>query len=122
MQEFVTKRTETHQQLFDEMMNRFNISAKELAETAGISEAMLSKFRRGKADLGMTKFLSVFAVIPDEAKEWYVSRVLGVKPQTSLRSLIMQASPQEKAEVLNALAVWIGQSRGEDKEYLPQAV
>lgn len=123
MQEFVTKKIETHQQLFDEMMNRFDISAKELAEAAGISEVMLSKFRRGKADLGMSKFLAVFAVIPDEAKEWYVSRVLGIKPKASLRSQIIAASPQEKAEVFNALAIWVVQSRdNKSSSCLPQAV
>ncbi|WP_414623822.1 helix-turn-helix domain-containing protein [Calothrix sp. CCY 0018] len=123
MQEIVTQKTEAHQQLFDEMMNRFNISAKELAETAGISEVMLSRFRRGKADLGMSKFLAVFAAIPDEAKEWYVSRLLGVNPKASLRSQIIAASPQEKAEVFNALAIWVVQSReNKDSNCLPQAV
>ncbi|MEM7713432.1 MAG: helix-turn-helix domain-containing protein [Cyanobacteria bacterium P01_A01_bin.68] len=121
MQEFVTQKTETHQQLFDEMMNRFDISAKELAEAAGISEVTLSRFRRGKADLGMTKFLLIFAVIPDEAKEWYVSRVLGIKPKASLRSQIIAASPQEKAEVFNALAVWVVQSH-KNEDCFPQAV
>ena len=123
MQKFVTQKIETHQQLFDEMMNCFNISAKELAEAAGISEVMLSKFRRGKADLGMAKFLSIFAVIPDEAKEWYVSRVLGINPKASLRSQIIAASPQEKAEVFNALAIWVVES-GESKNSnsLSQAV
>lgn len=123
MQEFVTQKNETHQQLFDEMMNRFNISAKELARTAGISEVMLSKFRRGKADLGMSKFLAVFAVVPDEAKEWYISRLLGFKPKASLRSQIIAASPQEKAEVFNALAVWVVQSgEHKDSNCLPQVV
>ncbi|MEM6752659.1 MAG: helix-turn-helix transcriptional regulator [Cyanobacteria bacterium P01_C01_bin.38] len=123
MQKFVKHKIETHQQLFDEMMNYFNISAKELAEAAGISEVMLSKFRRGKSDLGMSKFLSVFAVIPDEAKEWYVSRLLGIKPKASLRSQIIAASPQEKAEVFNALAIWVVESSEcKDSSCLPQTV
>jgi transcriptional regulator with XRE-family HTH domain len=109
MQEIVTQKNRAHQKLFDEMMKEFNISAKELAEAAGISEVMLSNFRRGKADLGMTKFLDVFAVVPDEAKEWYFSRVLNFKPKASLRSQVLAASPQEKAEVLNALAYWVVQ-------------
>lgn len=107
MQEFVTQKNRPHQKLFDEMMKHFNISAKELAEAAGISEVMLSNFRRGKADLGMAKFLDVFAVVPDEAKEWYVSRVLGIKPKASLRLLVLESSPQEKAEIFTALAAWV---------------
>ncbi len=109
MQEFVTKKSRAHQMLFDEMMKEFNISAKELALDAGISEVMLSNFRRGKADLSMAKFLDVFAVIPDEAKEWYFDRVLKFKPKASLRSQVIAASPQEKAEVLIAIASWAKQ-------------
>jgi transcriptional regulator with XRE-family HTH domain len=104
MQEFVTQKNRAHQKLFDEMMKHFNISAKQLAEAAGISEVMLSNFRRGKADLGMSKFLDVFAVVPDDAKEWYVSHVLGIKPTASLRSMIVQAPPEEQVEALYLIA------------------
>ena len=114
---------ESHQKLFDEMLTRFDISAKDLAEAANISEVMISRFRRGKADLGTTKFLAILATVPDEAKEWYVSRLLGAKPKVNLQSLVLEASPQEKAEVLNALAAWVVQSREhKDSSHLPQAV
>ncbi|MEO0685773.1 MAG: hypothetical protein AAFY76_12195, partial [Cyanobacteria bacterium J06649_11] len=41
-----------HQRLFDEMLTNFDIQASDIAEVTGISEVSLSKFRRGKADLG----------------------------------------------------------------------
>ncbi|MEL7243777.1 MAG: antitoxin Xre-like helix-turn-helix domain-containing protein [Cyanobacteria bacterium J06573_2] len=114
---------ETHQKLFDEMLERFDISAKEIAELTGVSEVTLSRFRRGKGDLLTTKFLNVLLVLPENAREWYISQLVGSKPKTNLRSLVMEASPQEKAELLNALAVWIVQSReNQDSSYLPQAV
>ncbi|MEO0840686.1 MAG: XRE family transcriptional regulator [Cyanobacteria bacterium J06633_8] len=123
MQEIVTKGMETHQKLFDEMLERFDISAKEIAELTGVSEVTLSRFRRGKGDLLTTKFLNVLLVLPENAREWYISQLVGSKPKTNLRSLVMEASPQEKAELLNALAVWIVQSReNQDSSYLPQAV
>ena len=123
MQEIVTKGMETHQKLFDEMLERFDISAKEIAELTGVSEVTLSRFRRGKGDLLTTKFLNVLLVLPENAREWYISQLVGSKPKTNLRSLVMDASPQEKAELLNALAVWIVQSReNQDSSYLPQAV
>lgn len=123
MQRNVIKQIESHQKLFDEMLTRFNISAKDLAEAANISENMISRFRRGKADLGTTKFLTILVTVPDEAKEWYVSRLLGAKPKVNLQSLVLESSPQEKAELLNALAVWAAQSReNKDSACLPQAV
>ena len=106
MQENLTKKMQLHQRLFDEMLTNFDIQASDIAEVTGISEVSLSKFRRGKADLGTAKFLAILAILPDEAREWYVSQILGAKPKTNLRLLVSEASPQEKAEVLNAIASW----------------
>lgn len=123
MQEIVTKDMETHQKLFDEMLERFDISAKEISKLIGVSEVTLSRFRRGKGDLLTTKFLALLLVLPEDAREWYISQLVGSKPKINLRSLVMEASPQEKAEVLNALAVWVAQSReSKDSSHLPQAV
>jgi transcriptional regulator with XRE-family HTH domain len=121
MQEFVTKKIDLHQKLFDEMLNRFDLSARDIATAAGISEVMISRFRRGKADLGSAKFLSVVAVVPEEARQWYLAQILGAKPNTNLRSLVIEASPQEKAEIFNALANWVVQPI-EDTHPLAKAV
>lgn len=105
MQNSVTQQMELHQKLFDEMLSRFDIPARKIAEAAGISEVMISRFRRGKADLGTTKFLAMLAAIPNEAaRDWYLSQLLGTKPKVNLRSFVLEASPQEKAEVLNVIA------------------
>jgi hypothetical protein len=104
MQQIITENVELHQKLFDEMLSRFNISAKDLAYTAGISEVMLSRFRRGKADLGMSKFLPILNAVPEEAKNWYVSQLLGTKPKVSLRTWIESAPMSERAEALCVLA------------------
>ncbi|NJR15286.1 MAG: XRE family transcriptional regulator [Calothrix sp. CSU_2_0] len=104
MQEFVTEKTELHQKLFDEMLNRFNLSARDIASTSGISEVMISRFRHGRADLGTAKFLALIGAIPEEAKDWYISQLLGAKPKINLRSLIAQAPIQEQAEALHLIA------------------
>lgn len=104
MQSFVTQPIESHQKLFDEMLSRFGLSAKAIGEAAGVSEVMVSRFRRGKVDLGTAKFISLLVNVPQEAREWYLSQLLGVKPNASLRSLVLTASPQEKAEVLKLIA------------------
>jgi transcriptional regulator with XRE-family HTH domain len=107
MQSFVTQPIEPHQKLFDEMLNRFNLSAKAIAEAADVSEVMVSRFRRGKVDLGAAKLIALLANIPQEAREWYLSQLLGVKLGTSLRLLVVSASPQEKAEALKLITNWV---------------
>jgi hypothetical protein len=48
MQNFVTEETPLYQQLFDEMFDRFNLSAKVVAKQAGVSEVLISRFRKGR--------------------------------------------------------------------------
>lgn len=123
MQTFVTETIEPHQKLFDEMLNQFNLSAKAIAATAGVSEVMISRFRRGKMDLGSAKLITLLACVPDEAREWYLAHLLGVKAGTSLRSLVLSASPQEKAEVLKLIAGWMLETRAPiETEQIAEAV
>ncbi|WP_017654894.1 hypothetical protein [Fortiea contorta] len=104
MQNFVTEETSLYQQLFDEMFDRFSLSAKVVAKQAGVSEVLISRFRKGKADLGTRKFLALLGAVPMEAREWYLSQLLGAKPGVSLQKLVSTASPVEKVEILNLIA------------------
>jgi transcriptional regulator with XRE-family HTH domain len=106
------------------MFDRFNLSAKVVAKQAGVSEVLISRFRKGKADLGTGKFLALLGAVPTEAREWYLSQLLGAKPGVSLRVLVSAASPVERVEILNL----IGHSFLEDRtttepsELMSQAV
>ncbi|AUB41880.1 Lambda repressor-like, DNA-binding domain [Nostoc flagelliforme CCNUN1] len=112
MQSFVSEKTQSYQQLFDEMMNRFNLEAKKTAEQAKVSEVMLSRFRRGKADLGASKLIALLLAIPVEARVWYLSELFGQRTGISLRSLIAEAPPEEQAEVLRLIAdIFVNNSR-----------
>ncbi len=105
MQNFVTKSEfDMHWRLFDEMMTRFSLGVTETAQAAGISRVVLSRFRNGKADLGAAKLIALLQVIPSEARLWYISELLGVRPNTSLRSQIVKAPPEEQADALCLLA------------------
>ena len=104
MQSFVSGNEQFYQQLFDEMLKRFCIEAKATAQKAGVSEVMLSRFRRGKVDLGSEKLISLLLVVPHEARMWYLSELFGISPNTSLRNLIAQAPPEEKVEALRLIA------------------
>jgi transcriptional regulator with XRE-family HTH domain len=122
MQSFVKQEVETHQKLFGEMLDRFGISAKPLAEKSSVSEVQLSRFRNGKTDLGAGKLMALLENVPHEAREWYLSQLLGVSLKTSLRSLVLSASPQEKAEVLNLIANWVENRDSTKLELVPEAV
>ncbi len=60
--------------------------------------------------------------VPHEAREWYLSQLLGVSLKTSLRSLILSASAQEKAEMLNVLADWVESRDSTETQLVPEAV
>ena len=104
MQNFVTEEATLYQQLFDEMFDKFDLSAKVVAKQAGVSEVLISRFRKGKADLGTGKFLALLGAVPMEAREWYLSQLLGAKPGVSLRMLVSAATPVERVEILNLIA------------------
>jgi transcriptional regulator with XRE-family HTH domain len=122
MQTFVKQEIETHQKLFGEMLDRYKINAKQLAETAGVSHTMISRFRNGKTDLTASKLMALLENVPQEAREWYLSQLLGVSLKTSLRSLIQSASAKEKAEVLNLMADWIESRGSTETKIMPEAV
>lgn len=123
MQSFVNGSIEIHQELFDEMFNRFRLSAKELGEVSGVSEVMISRFRKGKTDLTSKKLISLLNHVPQDARDWYVSQLLGAKPEGSLRTLVENASAKEKAELLILIGSSLMESReNNDSNFLPQAV
>ncbi len=97
-----------HQQKLDEMFVRFNLSAKSVCKESGVSETMLSRFRNGKADLGSGKLIALLQAVPQSASVWYISQLLGTTPEgLSIVALVLQATPQEKGEVLSAIGEWV---------------
>ncbi|NJO65499.1 MAG: helix-turn-helix transcriptional regulator [Richelia sp. RM2_1_2] len=99
-----------HQKIFDEMFRRFNISAKDLAQEADVSEATISRFRQSKSDLTALNLIKLILLVPPEARSWYLSQVFGISPGTNWQDCINQASPQELAEILRIVADKYAQS------------
>ena len=122
MQNFVKQEIEPHQKLFGEMLDRFGINARQLAKTARVSHTMISRFRNGKTDFSASKLIALLENVPHEAREWYLSQLLGVTLKTSLRSLMLAASPQEKAEMLRSVADWVVESRDSTTQLVAEAV
>ncbi|MEM7555208.1 MAG: helix-turn-helix domain-containing protein [Cyanobacteria bacterium P01_A01_bin.84] len=108
----------------DITLDEHGISAKWLSEQTGVSQQMISGFRRGNQRIYSDSLERILAGLPTEARNDLLSKLCKVDTsKVDLKSLVMEASPQEKAELLNALAVWIVQSReNQDSSYLPQAV
>lgn len=100
-------KSQRHQKLFDEMLVRFDLNARSIGDAAGTTEVTISRFRNGKCDLGSAKLVALLEAAPQEARNWYLSELFGAKPASSLRSLIREASPQEKAEILTEIAGWL---------------
>ncbi|MEM7552607.1 MAG: helix-turn-helix transcriptional regulator [Cyanobacteria bacterium P01_A01_bin.84] len=93
-----------YRELFAQMLKRFNISAKELAQEAGISEGMMSRFRQGKSDISLKNFIKILLIVPENARIWYLSQIFGQNPGNNWQKSINQASSQELAEILRIVA------------------
>lgn len=94
-----------HQQAFDEMMSIFGIEAKKLAADAKVSEIQISRFRRGKQDLHADALLRLLNNVSKEAKQWYLSAVLGdVRAGVDMRSLIEEFDALELSQLLHLVA------------------
>ncbi|MBE9216726.1 hypothetical protein IQ247_29420 [Plectonema cf. radiosum LEGE 06105] len=108
----------------DITLDKYGISAKWLSEQTGVSQQMISGFRRGNQRIYSDSLERILAGLPVEARNDLLSMLCNIDTsKVDLRSLVMEASPQEKAEVLNALASWVVQSReSKDSSCLPQAV
>jgi transcriptional regulator with XRE-family HTH domain len=114
---------ERHQKLFDEMLKRFDLSAKELAQNAEISEGMVSRFRQGRSDLTATKLIALLLAVPEEARMWYISGLFGQKPSLNLRELITSVSFKEQAEILRIISdIYMDASEVTDTLSLGKAV
>jgi hypothetical protein len=94
-----------HQQAFNEMMIRFEIEAKKLALDSKVSEIQISRFRNGKQDLHADALLRLLNSVSKEARQWYLSAVLGdahLGPDMS--SLVWNLNSQELSTLVHLVA------------------
>jgi hypothetical protein len=109
-------------QALDETLDKYEISAKWLSDQTGVSTQMISGFRRGHQRIYSDSFERILAGLPAEARSYLLCKLGAVDTnKIDLRSLVLEASPQEKAEVLNALATWVVQ-KPSDVDSLKMAV
>ncbi|MBW4601162.1 MAG: helix-turn-helix transcriptional regulator [Calothrix sp. FI2-JRJ7] len=95
-------------QALDRTLEKYGISAKWLSEQTGVSQQMISGFRRGQQRIYSDSLERLLAGLPSEAKNYLLCQLGEVDTgKIDIRSLVLSASPTEKAEILNTLANWV---------------
>ncbi len=69
--------------VFDKVLREFGISAKWLSHESGVSEYMISQFRKGHKDATTGTLRKLLAPLPQEARERFHSLVLGMELLTT---------------------------------------
>jgi|UPI0002DCC957 transcriptional regulator with XRE-family HTH domain len=101
-------------QALDRTLEKYGISAKWLSEQTGVSQQMISGFRRGQQRIYSDSLERLLAGLPSEAKNYLLCQLGEVDTnKIDIRSLVLSASPTEKAEILNTLANWVLLSKEE---------
>jgi transcriptional regulator with XRE-family HTH domain len=82
-------------------MKHFNLSAKELASTSGITESALSKFRNGERDLMQSSVEKLLQALPDDAFHYLLSQLASdrMSPQHAIQMLNVLADKLESGEL-----------------------
>lgn len=92
-------------QALDITLDKFGISAKWLSEKTGVSQQMISGFRRGNQRIYSDSLEKILAGLPTDAKNYLLCQLAEVDTsKVNLKLLIAQAPPQEQAEALHLIA------------------
>jgi DNA-binding Xre family transcriptional regulator len=79
---------------FDKTLSQFSIKNRELQQSTGISDASISRFRRGERDLHTATLQTLIAALPPEAQQHYY-----------LGCLVAELDDSAMAVLLNAIAL-----------------
>ena len=91
---------------FDNTLRHYKINASELAKRAGLSPAMLSKFRSGKSNLStenLNQLLEQMDAIAPGSRRHFCMKLAGQNPG-SLAEQVQFLEPTELATLLNLVA------------------
>jgi transcriptional regulator with XRE-family HTH domain len=112
-------------QALDKTLDEFGITAKWLSEKTGVSQQMISGFRRGNQRIYSDSLEKILAGLPIDAKNYLLCQLAEVDTnKVDLRSLIVQAPPAEQVEALRLIAEIFAKNvrSNTDTAELPQAV
>lgn len=82
-------------------LEKFNLSAKELALQAGVREAALSQFRNGKQAMLSDNLEKLIKALPDDAYHYYLAQLASdrISPQQMIQTLNVLSGKLESGEV-----------------------
>lgn len=58
----------TPSEVIDLSIKLLDLEVKPLSETSGVSESQISRYRKGKADIGSQSFMRLVRALPDKVK------------------------------------------------------
>lgn len=107
---------------FDQTLNSCGISGKWLAERSGVSEVVISRFRRGR-QVQTDTLGRLLVALPFEAQKYFFESLLGTnvkaRPQ-SLQEMVEEMEPQALAGVLLAIAGSISPKTSKSTDQSPR--
>lgn len=99
---------------FDRTLNHFEISGKWLSEQSGVSQQMISGFRRNQQRIYSDSMEKLVLSLPFEAQKFFFESLLGaaVDPRLAeLEDVVEEADSDQIANLLNAIASRISAPR-----------
>lgn len=110
-------------QAFDQTLNTYGVSAKWLSRKSGVSEVVISRFRRGKQAVNTDTLNALLKPLPTEAKDYFFSKLRGsevILTAPEIESLIEKMEFSQLANLLSLIASRMKHPR-ETTDYQKQA-
>jgi hypothetical protein len=91
---------------FDKTLNHFGISGKWLSEQSGVSQQMISGFRRGQQRIYSDSMERLIQALPLEAQQYFFESLLGMSLAAhtpDLEQVVEEASSVQLGQLLKAI-------------------
>ncbi len=91
----------------DQTLKHFGITGKSISAESGVSQQMISNFRRGQQRIYTDSLEKILSALPVEAQKYFYQLLVGqiLQPcSPSVLDSLSQMDPVELAKLLNAIA------------------
>jgi len=87
---------------FDETLKESGITAKWLAQQAGLTPNTISEFRRGKKSLGVENFEKLLYALPKEVQEHFQRKIFfsSINGEGDIRTKVESMSTEELSQLI----------------------
>ncbi len=97
---------------FDETLKECGISAKWLAQKAGLTPTTISEFRRGKKSLGVENFEKLLYSLPKEVQEHFQKKIFisSINGEGDIRTKVESMSTEELSQLIMVIGQRIAET------------